>query len=102
MIYVPRLLELGLTIPDPNLAGRDDEDLVVHRAGLGRASIRRDRAWPEVPGPAGVPTPESRRHPLGPRDGLQAAIGGGSLRWHRRLPGTSAAEGAASTRAARR
>ena len=47
-IYVPRIFELGLTMPDPEL--RYDEAtgaLALHRARLGRTPERRDRPRPD-------------------------------------------------------
>ena len=60
-IYVPRIRELGLVIPDPEL--RFDEDaggVAVHRAGLERVADGRDEPRPDVRGAARVP-------PAGPR-----------------------------------
>ncbi len=67
-IYVPRILELGLRIPDPELRyDADTGSLGVHRAGLGRAEIGRHRARPGLRGAAGLPTRELRRYPVGAR-----------------------------------
>ena len=65
-IYVPRLLELGLVIPDPEL--RYDEATkawTYTRAVVGRAALRRDRPRPEVAGAPRVPTAQPRGHALG-------------------------------------
>ena len=71
-IYVPRLLELGLTIPDPELRFDDDgEGLALHRARLGRAPLRRHRPRPEVAGAARVPPAQPRGDALGSGDGLR-------------------------------
>ena len=55
-IYVPRIRELGLTLPDPDL-GLDAGDRRVGyaRAGLERAPDRRHEPRPEVRGTAAVP-----------------------------------------------
>ena len=67
-IYVPRILELGLTIPDPELRYDDDgEGLALHRARLGRAADGRHGPRPEVPGAPRVPPPEPRGDALGAR-----------------------------------
>ena len=67
-IYVPRIRELGLVIPDPEL--RFDEDaagVALHRAGLGRAADGRDEPRTDVAGTAGVPAAGPRGDGLGPR-----------------------------------
>ena len=50
--YVPQILELGLTIPDPNLRRSDDGRLGVLGARLGRAEVGRHRARAAVAGAA--------------------------------------------------
>ena len=67
-IYVPRIWELGLTVPDPALALRRGRGpLGLHRAGLGRAALGGDRPRTEVAGAPGVPPPERRGDAMGPR-----------------------------------
>ena len=67
-IYVPRIWELGLTLPDPEL-GLDPTHrrVALHRARLAGAPDRRHEPRPEVPGAARVPAAEPRRDALGPR-----------------------------------
>ena len=60
-IYVPRIRELGLVIPDPEL--RFDEDAGewrYTRARLGRAAHRRHQPRPDVAGAARVPAARPR------------------------------------------
>ena len=79
-IYVPRLWELGLTLPDPEL--RLDETTKTWsytEPVVGRAALGRHRPRPEVPGAPRVPAPQPRRDALGARHDLRAAAGGGRV-----------------------
>ena len=65
-IYVPRIRELGLVIPDPDL--RLDEatgDLALHRARLGRAADGRDEPRPDVRRPGSNSGASPARTPAG-------------------------------------
>ena len=65
-IYVPRIRELGLVIPDPDL--RFDEATgtwTLRRAGLGRAADGRHQPRPDVAGTARVPAARPRRRRAG-------------------------------------
>ena len=67
-IYVPRIRELGLVIPDPEL--RFDEAAGQWRyaePGLGRAADGRHQPRPDVAGTARVPAARPRGDALGPR-----------------------------------
>ena len=79
-IYVPRLLELGLTLPDPEL--RHDEatgHVAVRRAGLAGAAHRGHEPRTDVRGTAGVPPRALGRDGVGPRDGPGCSPGGCGL-----------------------
>ncbi len=68
-IYVPRIRELGLVIPDPEL--RFDESgqgVALSRAGLGRAANGGHQPRTAVAGQARVPAARPRGDALGPRD----------------------------------
>ena len=68
-IYVPRIRELGLVIPDPELRLDDGHrPVALRRARLGRAADRRHQPRPDVRGTARVPAARSRGDALGPRD----------------------------------
>ena len=68
-IYVPRIRELGLVIPDPELRYDDGAGQWLYAdPGLGRAADRRHQPRPDVRGTARVPAARSRGHALGPRD----------------------------------
>ena len=76
-IYVPRIRELGLVIPDlgaPLRRGRGG--VAIHRAGLGRAAHGRHEPRADVRGAARVPAPGPEGDGLGPRDDPRRAAGG--------------------------
>ena len=67
-IYVPRIRELGLRIPDPALRYDEAErSLALHRAGLGRAEVGRHRPRPGIAVAPRVPPRPLRRHAVGAR-----------------------------------
>ena len=67
-IYVPRIRELGLVIPDPELAlRRGGPRVALRRARLGRAPDGRDQPRPAIAGTARVPPARPRGDALGPR-----------------------------------
>ena len=77
-IYVPRIRELGLEIPDPELrldpgTGR----VAVHRAGLGRAADGRDRSWAGIRGTGRLPSVQLGCDGLGAGDRPRGASGRG-------------------------
>ena len=68
-IYVPRIRELGLVIPDPELRlRRGGRGVALRRAGLGRAADRRHQPRTDVGGAARVPAAGPRGDALGARD----------------------------------
>ena len=67
-IYVPRIRELGLVIPDPDLRlRRGGRGVALRRAGLGRAADRRHQPRADVASAPRVPPPRPRGDALGPR-----------------------------------
>ena len=103
-IYVPRIRELGLVIPDPALAYDEaGRALGLHRAGLGRAALRRHRPRSEVAGAPRVPAHEPRRHAVGARrdhrSGRRGRLRPPSARW---APRTGSGRSSARRRRATR
>ena len=86
-IYVPRLLELGLTLPDPELRlRRGDRHVAVRRARLAGAAHGGHEPRTDVRGTAGVPPRALGRDGVGPRDRARFA-GGGCLMADAGAPG---------------
>ena len=73
-IYVPRIRELGLVIPDPDLRFDDgDRAVAVRRAGLGRAAHGRHQPRTDVAVAPRVPAARPRGDALGPRGDPRAS-----------------------------
>ena len=72
-IYVPRIRELGLAIPDPNLRYDEAEGAGTTPSRTGRAPIRRHRPRAGIAVAARVPAHQLRRDAVGSRRAARGA-----------------------------